>query len=593
MTVFLTDLKSVSFSAICCAVGVVLAFGHAASQELIKGTSDRVVPDAEPIRLVPSVDSSVKTEENSNKPKTKTEAAVKLKKLDLVDPDSTGILDADDGGFKPGMWAGSSRPLITNLLGLLPIKMTSSSQRQLFRRLLLTRADPPVGEQINKSLLSLRIAALFDAGDYTSANKLIDAVGHSNEQYSKIKTEILFRRHDPKKACGIVQGKGEDYNTIYWKKAEAYCLAMDGQNEKALLISEILSEQSGSVEPAFLVGIEALTGSKTSVLTRIESFNGLLISLLQSGKVALPDTLPLSSEIGDLAALAFSEARPPTRRILDGEIAMLGGAITPYQLVGLYKIKKAKNTDLLRVGDDKKITWNAENRSFVLQAALAEALPAKRARIVERALLLARLHKTFSLTALVMMPVMDEIEPSAELSWFAPWAVRAYAIGGNMIAVRKWRDLISKSSDASVLPLTVLSGSSANEIISEKTLHQWYLSREKADQEELGHQARLFYSLLQALDIPVAGSLWSDVINRESIDKPLPMISGVLSLLSDAASRGRVGETVALAIILLGEAGTERSNQYAVVQVVKALNMVGQGEIARQLALEAAVAAGL
>jgi len=162
-----------------------------------------------------------------------------------------------------------------------------------------------------------------------------------------------------------------------------------------------------------------------------------------------------------------------------------------------------------------------------------------------------------------------------------------------MIAVRKWRDLISKSSDTSVLPLTVLSGSSANEIISEKTLHRWYLSGEKADQEELGHQARLFYSLLQALDIPVAGSLWSDVINRENIDGPLPMISGVLSLLSDAASKGRVGETVALAIILLGEAGTERSNHYAVVQVVKALQMVGQVEIARQLALEAAVAAGL
>ena len=93
------------------------------------------------------------------------------------------------------MWAGSSRPLITNLLGLLPKKMTSSSQRQLFRRLLLTRADPPVGEQINKSLLSLRISALFDAGDYTSANKLIDAVGHSNEQYSKIKTEKIGRAH--------------------------------------------------------------------------------------------------------------------------------------------------------------------------------------------------------------------------------------------------------------------------------------------------------------------------------------------------------------------------------------------------------------
>lgn len=593
MTVFRTDLRSVSFSAICCAIGLVLAVSHSASQELIKRNPDRVVPDAEPIRLVPSADSPVKTEKNSNKPKTKTEAAVKLKKLDLVDPDSTGLLDADDGGFKPSMWAGSSRPLIINLIGLLPKKMTSPSQRQLFRRLLLTRADPPVGKQINKSLLSLRIAALFDAGDYTSANKLIDAVGHSNEQYSKIKTEILFRLQDPKKACGIVQGKGEDYNGIYWKKAEAYCLAIDGQNEKALLISEILSEQSSSVEPAFLVGIEALTGGKTSVLTRIDSFNGLLISLLQSGKVAVPDSLPLSSQIGDLAALAFSEARPPTRRILDGEIAMLGGAITPYQLVGLYKIKKPKNTDLLRVAEDKKITWNAGNRSFLLQAALAEALPAKRARIVERALILARLHKSFALTARAMVPVMDEIEPSAELSWFAPWAVRAYAIGGNMIAVRKWRDLLSKSSDTSVFPLNVLSGSSANETISEKTLHQWYLSREKADQEEFGNQVRLFYSLLQALDIPVAGSLWSDVINRENIDEPLPMIGGVLSLLSDAASRGRVGETVALAIILLGEAGTERPNHYAVVEVVKALHVVGLGEIARQLALEAAVAAGL
>ena len=364
-----------------------------------------------------------------------------------------------------------------------------------------------------------------------------------------------------------------------------------------MLISEILSEQKRSVNPAFLTGIEALTGNKPNSLKKINSLNGLLLSILQAGKVALPENLPLNLSTGDYAALAFSEGRSLTKRILDGERAMLGGAITPAQLVQLYKIGKPEiggpDGAISRVVEDREIKWNPENRSFLLQAVLAEALPAKKAKIIARALKFARLHNSFALTALAMTPAMDEIEPSTELSWFAPWAVRAYAVGGNMIAAKNWLNVRTNGSDESVLPLSILAGISERGSISEKDLRQWYLSRKKVGKEGFEDRVRFFYSLLQALDISVAGSLWSDVVNGESTEKPLPLISGLLSLLSNAAQKGRVGETVALSIILLGDAGTERSNQFSVVQAVKSLYALGQREAARQLALEAAVAAGL
>ena len=602
MTVFLTELRHGPLVGVCCVIGLALAVNPSASQEIIKRNFD--LPSLEkktnaPIRLVPLVDTPLKPENKLDPTKTKNEAAVELKQLELIDPESSGILDNSDGGFKPGMWAGSSRPLIINLLGLLPKKISSLGQRQLFRRLLLTRAEPPVGEQKNKSLLSIRVAALYEAGDFGSANELLDAIPSDelNEKVSRIQTEILFRQQDPKKACAIVQSRGEGFNAIYWKKAEAYCLAIDGQNEKALLISEILSEQKRSVNPAFLTGIEALTGNKPNSLKKINSLNGLLLSILQAGKVALPENLPLNLSTGDYAALAFSEGRSLTKRILDGERAMLGGAITPAQLVQLYKIGKPEiggpDGALSRVVEDREIKWNPENRSFLLQAVLAEALPAKKAKIIARAFKFARLHNSFALTALAMTPAMDEIEPSTELSWFAPWAVRAYAVGGNMIAAQNWLNVRTNGSDESVLPLSILAGISERGSISEKDLRQWYLSRKKVGKEGFEDRVRFFYSLLQALDISVAGSLWSDVVNGESTEKPLPLISGLLSLLSNAAQKGRVGETVALSIILLGDAGTELSNQFSVVQAVRALYTVGQREAARQLALEAAVAAGL
>ena len=154
MTVFLTELRPGPLVGMCCVIGLALAVNPLASQETIERNSD--LPSLEkksnaPIQLVPSVDTRLKLENKVDPTKIKNEAAVELKQLELVDPESTGILDGSDGGFKPGMWAGSSRPLIINLLGLLPKKITSPGQRQLFRRLLLTRAEPPVGEQKNKS----------------------------------------------------------------------------------------------------------------------------------------------------------------------------------------------------------------------------------------------------------------------------------------------------------------------------------------------------------------------------------------------------------------------------------------------------------
>ena len=55
----------------------------------------------------------------------------------------------------------------------------------------------------------------------------------------------------------------------------------------------------------------------------------------------------------------------------------------------------------------------------------------------------------------------------------------------------------------------------------------------------------------------------------------------------------RVGETILLSLLVLGESGPAQANPTVLHKVIKSLRTIGLEEEARALAVEAAVAAGL
>jgi hypothetical protein len=63
--------------------------------------------------------------------------------------------------------------------------------------------------------------------------------------------------------------------------------------------------------------------------------------------------------------------------------------------------------------------------------------------------------------------------------------------------------------------------------------------------------------------------------------------------LQKATAAGRVGETVLLSLLALGNGGTAQASPMVLRAVIDALSGVGQAPAARALVMEAALAAGL
>jgi len=554
---------------------------------------------AAPIRLGPRRLIQSPAQKEAEKSGQTGPGGVEIETLESVDADSVGTLGDLEGGLGAAMWGGSDRALVVRLLTLLPRTMPSPAQRDLTRRLLLTRAEAPPRTAPGPAMLPLRVNALYAMGDYDSAMTLMGAAppGNPDEQLLRIRAEILFHRHDVKGACALVQGDAQDFKDAYWQQAQAYCLAVNGKAAQAVLLSDILAERAQSVDPAFFVGMDALSGAQPEALEGFKFFNALLASLLRTGKVPLSENPPPQPAAGDLAALALSPNAPVSLRMASGEIAALNGALKPSGLADIYRVEKFEAAALSEAVSGSDMEWGARARAMLIQAAMAQSVPAARAEALQRAIELARIQGDLALTAQAVSYPLRGIRPAPELAWFAPSAARGLAASGAFAPANDWIRLNQRQTQTgeteSLWHLAVLSGVLPQEAVTEEALRKWQEARQAANPDGFAVQARVFYALLHALGIPVPGALWSDVVDADRTAAGLLPPGAIRALLSDATAAGRVGETVALSLIMLGEEGASRVNFAAAEQVIAALSGIGQKDAARQIALEAAVAAGL
>ena len=142
-------------------------------------------------------------------------------------------------------------------------------------------------------------------------------------------------------------------------------------------------------------------------------------------------------------------------------------------------------------------------------------------------------------------------------------------------------------------PLAVLSDVEETIPFDAAELDKWWQAQKKDGGEAAPGRARLLFGLLAALDKPVATGLWTQLIGDArpvTTAIPNPALRHALRV---ASADLRIGETVMLAMIVLGEDGVAGAGAMAVETVVAALRTVGLRHEARALAREAALAAGI
>lgn len=546
---------------------------------------------------------------------------VQVEILKDIDGDSIGTLGDAQGGLGASMWQGAERVFVERLIALLPERQRSPAMRAIIRRLLLTSAAAPPRRGAGPSLLALRIGTLFASGDLTSALELIAAAPVGQIEESLVRTEVEARlfRFDTSGACDIVRGPAQEYRGLYWQQAGAFCLALSDRREEAALMSDVLAERSEAVHPSFFAAMERLGGAAPPVVESLSDPTALNIAMMRAANLSLPGDVTENASPSALHAIALSPNAPVALRLVAAEAAASLGVLSPPVLLQIYGAVTFEAGDLEQAADRVDANWGPKGRALVVRAAVAAQSSEERARLLQKGFAVARAKGGAQIMFIAAQPVLAQIQPSDGLAWFAVDAARAFVTVGDIDKAAAWLAIARKEGArpalrADALPLIALmsapqSPSDGNLSLAEPgtdltirpapsprvtsaVVREW---RQTLDQAgiDVAQRARVLFSLLEALSVSVPSGSWALVLDRVETGNIGVPSAGIRNALYHAARTRSRGAAAGLAMVAIGPDGPGADTLPAVEQAIRALSAVALTAEARQLALEAAVAAGL
>ncbi|MDP7242565.1 MAG: hypothetical protein QGF38_02035 [Rhodospirillales bacterium] len=528
-------------------------------------------------------------------------AEIRVDSLQIIDPDSAGTLGEAQGGLGVAMWSGTNRKLVDRLLPQLPVNTTSRAMRDLEVRLLLSRAVVPEGDAPGGGLVALRVRLLAAIGDLAGVDDLLGVIPAHGEgdDLARVESDMSFLTNDNNRACSLARGRMGAGDIAYWQKAFIFCQALAQEHSKAALGVALLRE-SGDQDAVFFTLINALAAGGGATIEDLPDPSPLHLAMARVAKAHLPPNVIASDRPGVLRTIAISPNVTVELRLEAAERAESAGALDVDTLRQLYTSVSFTAEELASPLSRAEAEAGPMSRALLYRTALVQTVPTARAEAVARALDLGREGGRHASTARAFEPILKRIPPSAEMAWFAPQAIRAFLVIGDHQAARPWFQLLDASArfderSAAALdglaPLARLAGSPGTENWSADKMVAWWKGVE--EEEGAGERASLLYALFESLGETVPETLWEALLGGTQQAGGAMTRPALWRQLGNAAAAGRVGETVLLSLLMLGQGGPGQASPLVLGRVVGSLNAVGLDVPARAIAVEALVAAGL
>ena len=560
------------------------------------GESAAPALDLEPIIDLGEVDLPVPTLPDS------AESGIEVGALDAIDPDAAGVLLAGVARLPGDIWSGSRRARIEALLPRLPASAPSPVMRGLALSLLTSPAVPPAGPGAAGALAMSRVERLTAMGARDAAIALLQAAGPPGgaDAVARIRNDSWLAALDYAAACERVLGKA-GRGDGYWRRVRILCQAHAGLIEAATLGLELLWETDAAPDLAFDDTIYAMAGLAEPAVDGSADPTPLRVAAWRLAQLPIPAQAAATAPPDLLPAIVSAPESLPRTRLMAAERAEATGALSIEALRALYREMAFSAEEQADALAQVEALEPALGRSLMLQAVEAQTAPALWAELLATALFLAEAQGAYGTAARALAHVVQTVPPTAEHVWFSGAAGRALFAAGDREGVEAWyalagaeapRDAEAARAAVRLWPLRLLSGDEIH--LKTAPFEVWLALRaEEGERAVALARANWLAILVDALGGQIDPEVWDRLLAEgRPMPAPAPMPALVHGLLM-AAEGGQLGETVLMALILLGEGGPAAAGLPAVGPVVSGLVSAGLGEEARAIALEAALAAGL
>jgi hypothetical protein len=325
--------------------------------------------------------------------------------------------------------------------------------------------------------------------------------------------------------------------------------------------------------------------------------------MMRAANRRLPDDTIVSGRPDVLRAVALSPNADLSLRLDAAERAFAVGALSILELTELYGAVEFSPEHLANPLTAAESAWGPRARALLLRAAAGADQGTARAEILRRAWDLSRKRGSHAIMLGASVPVLTEIEPAAELIWFAADAARTLFAAGMTAEAMGWYQLAerdSQSNDAArkvadaLWPLAQIADENNELAWRPDGLAAWHATTKKSGGNGAlaRRRALMVYSVLQALGKPVGPGEWTELLGAAATTQtapkmPPPPDAALWHALGQAAEQRQLGLTVLLALLALGEGGAGAAHPLTVTKAITALESVGLGREARGLAIEA------
>jgi len=542
-----------------------------------------------------------------------SDGGIQVAPLGDLDPATIGVLDPGGRGLGAAIWEGTPRHVVTALLPRIPGELEAPALRRLARRLLLSSTAPPErtrasgdperasSDKEGPDLLHARVDRLWALGDTRGVLRLLSVVPreHRTDELARRHVETLFLRHQRGRACERVRDGVGRHDGLFWQRALAVCQHHAGKPQQADLTIQLLRERGG--EAGFLALYDAVDAGADS-LPLPEPPGALALALLAVTDTPVPAAMLETAGPGVLAAIAESPGTPLSRRARAAERAAATGALSAERLGEIYaafsfESARLNNAASLTEEDAVQAMTPTRRRALYHQAAREEPEAAVKAELIRQVMRTAE-PALYPALARLFAPVAAEMEPRPALAWFTGHGARLLHVAGRGEAAGAWLEMAqgeaildpeAKAAVTELLPYARLAG--AGHVPANGSLAAWR-SASEADGATLAARESLVRASFQALGVS-EDRTWIEIAAAQRPAARETPPAAWLYALREAGRAGRVGETVLLTLIALGDTGLADAHPLTLGTALAALDRVGMTATARRIAIEAAAANGI